>query len=118
MLNIKIPGRRGIENRREESMKLYVANDQLQRVSEALTGEKVTFKASDKVYSLMVEGEKIGEVTELEAQLLETDVPVIFDRGPEITLRAFRLPSGRRFLLTDAEGNFVSLVEPPPGWER
>ena len=99
-------------------MKFYVPNDELKKISEALSGEKVNFEVSDKVYSLMVEGKKIREVTEINAQLLEADVPAIFDRGPEITLRAFRLPSGRRFLLTDAEGNVVSLVEPPSGWER
>lgn len=99
-------------------MKLYVPNEEIKRVSEALSGEKVTFEVTDKVYSLLVEGKKIGEVTEVTAHLLETDVPVIFDRGPEITLRAFRLPSGKKFLLTDAEGNFVNLVEPPAGWER
>jgi hypothetical protein len=99
-------------------MKIYVPNEELKRVSEALTGEKVSFEVSDKVYSLMVEGKKIGEVSEVTAQVIETDVPVIFDRGPEITMRAFRLPSGKKFILTDAEGNFVSLVEPPAGWER
>jgi hypothetical protein len=99
-------------------MKIYVPNDELKRVSEALSGEKVAFEVTDKVYSIMVEGKKIGEVTEVDAQLMETDVPVIFDRGPEITMRAFRLPSGKKFLLTDADGNLVSLVEPPAGWER
>jgi hypothetical protein len=99
-------------------MKIYVPNEELKRVSEALTGEKVNFEVSNKVYSLMVDGKKIGEVTEVTAQVMETDVPVIFDRGPEITMRAFRLPSGRKFLLTDVNGNFVSLVEPPAGWER
>jgi len=99
-------------------MKIYVPNEELKRVSEALTGEKVSFEVADKVYSLMVDGKKIGEVTEVTAQVMETDVPVIFDRGPEITMRAFRLPSGRKFLLTDVNGNFVSLVEPPAGWER
>ena len=99
-------------------MKIYVPNEELKRVSEALSGEKVSFEVTDKVYSVMVEGKKIAEVTEVNTQLLETDVPVIFDRGPEISLRAFRLPSGRKFLLTDAEGNFVTVVEPPPGWER
>jgi predicted enzyme related to lactoylglutathione lyase len=99
-------------------MKIYVPNEELKRVSDALNEEKVTFEVSDKVYTLMVAEEKIGEVTEVNAALVETDVPVIFDRGPEITMRAFRLPSGRKFLLTDANGNFVSLVEPPPGWER
>jgi hypothetical protein len=99
-------------------MKIYVPNEELKRVTETLSGEKVGFEVADKAYSLMVEGKKIGEVTEVAAQLLETDVPVIFDRGPEITLRAFRLPSGKKFLLTDANGNFVNLVEPPAGWER
>ena len=99
-------------------MEIYVPNDQLKEVVEVLTGEKVTCEVTGKVYDLMVEGNKIGEVTAINAQLLETDVPVIFDRGPEITLRAFRLPSGKMFLLTDADGNFVRLVTPPPGWER
>jgi len=99
-------------------MKLYVPNEELKRVSEALNGEKVAFEVTNEVYSILVEGKKIGEVTEVTAQLLETDVPVLFDRGPEITLRAFRLPSGRQFLLTDADGNFVNLLEPPAGWER
>ncbi len=99
-------------------MKIYVPKEELKRVSEALKGEKVSFEVSDKVFSLMAAGEKIGEVTEVNAQVLETDVPVIFDRGPEISLRAFRLPSGKQFLLTDAEGNFVTLVIPPAGWER
>jgi hypothetical protein len=106
------------ENHTEETMKIFVPNEELKRISEALSGEKVAFEVTDKVYSLMVEGKKIGEYTEVTAQLMETDVPVIFDRGPEITLRAFRLPSGKKFLITDAEGNLVSLVEPPPGWER
>lgn len=99
-------------------MKLYVPSDQLQQVTEVLTGEKVNFAVSDKAYDLIVEGIKIGEVTELEAQLVETDVPVIYDQGPAITLRAFRLPSGKKFILTDVEGNFVYLATPPPGWER
>jgi len=99
-------------------MELYVPNDQLKEVSEMLTGEKVNFEVTDNIYSLIVEGKKIGEVTKVKAQLLETDVPVIYDQGPEITLRAFRLPSGKKFILTDADGNFVRLVEPPPGWER
>ena len=61
----------------------------------------------------MVAGKKIAEVTVSEADLLETDVPVIRP-GPEITLRAFRLPSGRKVLLTDADGNFV-LSSPAAG---
>lgn len=99
-------------------MKLYVPNEELQKVTGVLTEEKVNFTVIDKVYALMAEGKKIGEYTEVEAQLMETDVPVIFDQGPAITLRAFRLPSGKRFILTDVDGNFINLVAPPPGWER
>jgi hypothetical protein len=99
-------------------MELYVPNDLVKDVSEALAAEKVAVKVSDKVYALMVEGKKIGEVTALQADLLETDVPVVFEEGPEITLRAFRLPSGQKFLITDVNGNFVRLAAPPPGWER
>ena len=99
-------------------MEIYVPNDQLKNVTEVLSGEKVACEVTDQVYSLMVEGQKIAEVTAVKAELLETDVPVIYDQGPDITLRAFRLPSGKKFLLTDADGNFVRIVEPPPGWER
>jgi hypothetical protein len=99
-------------------MEIYVPNDLLKTVSEVLTAEKVAFQVTDKVYSLMVEGSKIGEVTAVNAQLLETDVPLIYDQGPEISLRAFRLPSGKKFLITDAQGNLMRLAEAPPGWER
>jgi hypothetical protein len=99
-------------------MEIYVPNDLIKTVSEVLTAEKVTFQVTDKVYSLMVEGKKLAEVTAIDAQLLETDVPLIYDQGPEITLRAFRLPSGRKFLITDVKGNLVRLAEAPPGWER
>lgn len=99
-------------------MEFYVSNDQVKEVSEVLAAEKVAVEVTDKVYSLMAEGKKIGEVTALKAQLLETDVPVIFDEGPEINLRAFRLPSGKKFVLTDVNGNFIRLVTPPSGWER
>jgi hypothetical protein len=99
-------------------MEIYVPNDLLKTVSEVLSAEKVAFLVSDKVYSLMVEGKKIAEVTTVNAELLETDVPLIYDQGPEITLRAFRLPSGRKFLITDVKGNLVRLAEAPPGWER
>ena len=99
-------------------MEIYVPNDELKEVSEVLAGEQVAFEVTDKTFALVVEGEKIADVTEVKAQLLETDVPVIYDQGPEITLRAFRLPSGKKFLLTDAQGNFVRIVAPPPGWER
>ena len=99
-------------------MEIFVPKDQVKEIFDVLAGEKVSCEVTDKEFDLMVAGEKIGEVTALEADLLETDVPVIYDEGPQITLRAFRLPSGRKFLLTDADGNFVRIVTPPPGWER
>lgn len=99
-------------------MEIYVPNEELDRVSQVLTAEKVKFEVTGEVFSMMVEGKKVGEVTKVKADVIETDVPVIFDRGPGITLRAFRLPSGKRFILTDADGNFVRVAEPPPGWER
>ena len=99
-------------------MELYVTNDQLKEFSEVLTGEKVTYKITDKVFSLLVDGKEIAKVTEVEAKLLETEVPVLYDQGPEITIRAFRLPSGKKIILTDARANFIRFVEPPPGWER
>ena len=99
-------------------MEIYVPNDQVKEVFEALAAEKVNCEVTDQVYDLLVEGEKIAQVTAVKAELLETDVPLLYDQGPEITLRAFRLPSGKKFLITDAKGNFVRLVAPPPGWER
>jgi hypothetical protein len=99
-------------------MELYVPNFQLGEVSEALAGEGVTFEITDKTFSLVMEGEEAYEVTGVKAELLETEVPVIYDEDEPRRLRAFRLPSGKTILLTDADGNFVSLVEPPPGWER
>ena len=99
-------------------MELYVPNEELQELKEVLTEEKVGFEVTDEVFSLIVEGDKIGEVTKVKAQLLETDVPLLYDQGPAINLRAFRLPSGRKFVLTDVNGNFVRVVEPPAGWER
>ena len=99
-------------------MKIYVSTDQIKKVSEMLAGEGVSFQVTDKKFSLMVEGKQIAEVAELKAQLLETDVPAILEDAPDITLRAFRLPSGNKFILTDVNGNFVRAVTPPPGWER
>jgi len=99
-------------------MDVYVSKDQIKEVSETLAGEGVNFQVTDKTFSLMVEGKKIAEAVELKVTLLETEVPAILEDAPDISLRAFRLPSGRRFLLTDVNGNFVRLVTPPPGWER
>jgi hypothetical protein len=99
-------------------MDVYVSKDQLKEVSDVLAVEGVNFQVTDKTFSLMVEGKEIAEVAELKAQLAETEMPALLEVAPEITLRAFRLPSGRRFLLTDINGNFVRIVTPPPGWER
>ncbi len=99
-------------------MDVYVSKDQLKEISDMLAVEGVSFQVSDKTFSLVVEGKEIAEVAELKVQLLETEVPALLEDAPDITLRAFRLPSGRRFLLTDVNGNFVRLVTPPPGWER
>jgi len=99
-------------------MDVYVSKDQLKEFSDALTIEGVNFQVTNKTFSLIVEGKEIAEVAELKVQLLETEVPALLEEAPDITLRAFRLPSGKRFLLTDVNGNFVRIVTPPPGWER
>jgi hypothetical protein len=99
-------------------MDVYVSKDQLKEVSDVLAVEGVNFQVTDKTFSLIVEGREIAEVAELKAQIAETEMPALLEDAPDITLRAFRLPSGRRFLLTDINGNFVRIVTPPPGWER
>ena len=99
-------------------MELYVPNFQLKEVSAVLTGEGVSFEVTDKTFSLSLAGKEAYEVTEVKAQLLECDVPVIFDVDSPRKLRAFRLPSGKKILITDVDGNFERLVEPPSGWER
>lgn len=99
-------------------MELYVPHDELKKLKEVLTEEKVGFEVTDQVFSLSVAGDKIGEVTKVKAELLETDVPLLYDQTPAINLRAFRLPSGKKFILTDVNGNLARVVEPPPGWER
>jgi hypothetical protein len=99
-------------------MEIYVPTDQLKEVSNMLTDEGVSFQVTDKKFSLIVEGKQIAEVAELKTQLLETDVPAVLEDAPDITLRAYRLPSGNKFILTDVNGNFVRSVTPPSGWER
>jgi hypothetical protein len=99
-------------------MEIFVPNMQLKEVVAALTQEGVDFRVTDKTFTLALEGKEAYEVTGVEAELLETDAPSMYDRDEPRTLRAFRLPSGKKFLLTDADGNFDRLVEPPPGWER
>lgn len=99
-------------------MEIYVPTHQLKHVSDILEGEKVTFQITDKKSTLTLGGKEAFEVTEVKAELLETDVPAVVDEGPAKTIRAFRLPSGKRLLLTDVDGNYERTVEPPPGWER
>lgn len=99
-------------------MELYVPKDMLKELKDVFTDEGVGFQVTNDTYSLKVEGKEIAEVVAVKAQLLETDVPVILESGPEITLRAFRLPSGKKIVLTDVNGNFIRVVTPPVGWER
>jgi hypothetical protein len=99
-------------------MDVYVSKDQLKEVSEVLADEGVNFQVTDKTFSLIVDGKEIAKVAEIKAHILETDMPALLEDAPDITLRAFRLPSGRKFFLTDVNGNFVRIVTPPPGWER
>jgi hypothetical protein len=99
-------------------MEIYVPTHQLKHVSEILLEEKVTFHITDKKFTLALAGKEAYEVTEVKAELLETDTPAVVDESPPKTIRAFRLPSGKRLLLTDADGNYERTVEPPPGWER
>ena len=100
-------------------MELYVPSVQLKQVSEVLAQEGVTYEVTGKTASLVVEGKEVGEVTKVKAELVETEVPAFYEYEDDPrSLRAFRLPSGKRIILTDLDGNFERLVEPPPGWER
>jgi hypothetical protein len=99
-------------------MEIFVPTHQLQHVSEILSAEKVTFQVTDKKFTLTLQDKEAYEVTEVKATLLETEVPAVVDESPPKTIRAFRLPSGKRLLLTDADGNYERTVEVPPGWER
>ena len=98
-------------------MELYVPTIQLKELSEVLVQEGVTFEVTGKTFSLELAGKEAYEVSEVKAKLLETEVPPLLEAPPR-TLRAFRFPSGKKILLTDLDGNFDRLVEPPPGWER
>jgi len=99
-------------------MELYVPKFQQKEILEMLAGEGVAFEATGKTFFQVVEGKERLEVAEVKANLLETEAPAIYDEDSLRNLRAFRLPSGKKILLTDIDGNFVRLVEPPPGWER
>jgi len=99
-------------------MEIYIPNFQIKEVSEVLSQEGVGFKITDKTFSLVVAGKESYEVTEIRAELLETEVPAVYDEDEPRRLKAYRLPSGKKILITDADGNFDRLVEPPAGWER
>jgi hypothetical protein len=101
----------------EDIMEIYVPTAQLKEVTDVLAQEKVTYEVTGKKFSLAVQGKEAYEVTEIEAQLLEIEVPALFEDDPR-SLRAFLLPSGKKIILTDIDGNLDRLVEPPPGWER
>ncbi len=99
-------------------MELYVPTHQLKHVSDILSEEKVRFQVTANKSLLTLDGKEAFEVTEVKAELLEVEVPAVVDEYPPKTIRAFRLPSGKRLLLTDADGNYERTVEVPAGWER
>lgn len=99
-------------------MEIYVPTHQLKHVTDILTAEKVTFQVTNNKSMLTLGGKEAYEVTEVQAQLLETEVPAVLDEAPPKTIRCFRLPSGKKLLLTDADGNYERTVEVPAGWER
>jgi hypothetical protein len=101
----------------EDIMEIYVPTSQLKQVTAVLDQEKVTYKVTGKTFSLAVQGKEAYEVTEVDAKLAEIEVPAIFDDDPR-SLRAFLLPSAKKIILTDIDGNVDRIVEPPPGWER
>jgi hypothetical protein len=103
---------------KENTMEIYVPTHQLKHVSDILTAEKVAFQITDNKSILTLGGKEAYEVTEVKAQLIETDVPAVVDESPLKTIRSFRLPSGKKLLLTDADGNYERTVEVPAGWER
>ncbi len=96
-------------------MEIYVPNFQLKEVSEVLAQEGVDFKITGKTFSLVVAGKESYEVTGVKAGLLKLEVPAIYDKDLLRELRAFRLASGKKIPLADANGNLERLVEPPPG---
>ncbi len=98
-------------------MELYIPTAQLKEVSQVLDQEKVTYEVTGKTLSLAVQGKEAYEVSEVKANLLEIEVPALYEDDPR-SLRAFRLPSGEKIILTDIDGNLDRMVEPPPGWER
>jgi hypothetical protein len=99
-------------------MQLFIPTHQIKHVSDILSEEKVGFQVTGNKSMLTLAGKEAYEVTEVKADLLEVEVPAIVDESPPKTIRAFRLPSGKRLLLTDADGNYERTVEVPAGWER
>ncbi len=99
-------------------MEFYVPKFQLPTVSETLAGEGAAFEVTDKTAVHVIEGKERYEVILVKADLLETEVPAIFDENQVRNLRAFRLPSGKQFIITDTDANFIRLAAPPAGWER
>jgi hypothetical protein len=99
-------------------MQLFIPTHQIKHVSDILSEEKVGFQVTGNKSMLTLGGKEAYEVTEVKADLLEVEVPAIVDESPPKTIRAFRLPSGKRLLLTDADGNYERTVEVPAGWER
>ena len=99
-------------------MELFVPTHQIKHVSDILSEEKVGFQVTENKSILTLAGKEAYEVTEVKADLLEVDVPAVVDESPPKTIRAFRLPSGKKLLLTDADGNYERTVEVPAGWER
>lgn len=89
-------------------MELYAPKFQQKEILEVLAGEGVTFEATGKTFFQVVEGKERLEVAEVKANLLETEAPAIYDEDSLRNLRAFRLPSGKKILLTDMDGNFVA----------
>ncbi len=102
----------------ERLMEFYVPIFKLKEFSEMLAGEGVPFEITDKIYSIVVEGEERYEVTKVKVNLAEIELPAIYDEDSLKQRRAFRLPSGKKILFTDVNGNFERFLEPPPGWER
>lgn len=80
-------------------MELYLPKFQQKEILEMLAGEGVTFEATGKTFFQVVEGKERFEVTEVKANLLETEAPAIYDEDSLRNLRAFRLPSGKKILL-------------------
>lgn len=94
-------------------MKFLVPAESKAEVEGVLQEEKVAFSLGKDIPPQ----EGVCAFIEMEAQVLEVDVPTLYDQGPDVMLRAFRLPSGRVILAT-LDGGLVRIAQAPPGWER